>query len=264
MNKFVIVFDLDETLGNFTELYFFWNLLKKYLDNNNLSLNYLNIIFDKFPLFFRPKLFTLLKNLKYKKIHKYCDHIMIYTNNKYDKIWSNNIKNYINYKLNYKLFDKIIYAFKIKGITIENNRTSYEKSYYDFLNCTSLPSNTQVCFIDDKEYNYMKHPNVLYINLEPYYYYENILYIAHYFYYQNENLFNNDYIKFIKYIREKTKNNKNYIINQNYTNDKNYILINTYITEQLIKDINSFLSTKHKNFTKNFKYLKNNKTKKLK
>ena len=40
---------------------------------------------------------------------------MIYTNNQGPKEWTQMIKHYIETRLEYNLFDKIIGAFKIKG-----------------------------------------------------------------------------------------------------------------------------------------------------
>ena len=33
--NYVIVFDVDETLGHFTQLYTFWSLLSEYINNTN-------------------------------------------------------------------------------------------------------------------------------------------------------------------------------------------------------------------------------------
>ena len=52
--NYVIVFDVDETLGHFTQLYTFWSLLSEYINNTN------EIIFfkllDIFPNFLRPSI----------------------------------------------------------------------------------------------------------------------------------------------------------------------------------------------------------------
>ena len=97
-----------------------------------------------------------------------CDGIMIYTNNQGPKEWAEIISNYFSYKIGQKVFDKIIAAFMIRGKKVEPGRTSHDKSYADFINCTKLPKNTQVCFIDDVEHPEMEHKNVYYINVKPY------------------------------------------------------------------------------------------------
>ena len=38
------------------------------------------------------------------------------------------------------------------------------------LSCAQLPENTQICFLDDQDHDEMKRDNVVYINIEPYFY----------------------------------------------------------------------------------------------
>ena len=56
----------------------------------------------------------------------------------------------MKYKLNteYDVFEKIINAFKVNNKIIEHNRTTHKKTYNDFINCTILPENIKICFID--------------------------------------------------------------------------------------------------------------------
>jgi len=70
---------------------------------------------------------------------------------------------YFQYKLNIELFDNVIGAFKIKNKRIEISRTSHSKSYQDFIRCTLLPPSTEICFIDDTEYEKMKNDKIYYI-----------------------------------------------------------------------------------------------------
>ena len=44
-----------------------------------------------------------------------------------------NSKKYLELKLNYKLFDRVISAYKVNGIQIEKKRTSHDKTYKDLL-----------------------------------------------------------------------------------------------------------------------------------
>ena len=66
MENYAIVFDLDETIGHFSQLYNFWNLLSIYL-NKELEQKYFNNLIDLFPLFLRPNILSLMKNIKDKK-----------------------------------------------------------------------------------------------------------------------------------------------------------------------------------------------------
>lgn len=170
----IVVFDLDETLGYFTELGIFWDCLKKYLiiENINKSVTQLdfNNILDLFPEFLRPNIINILTYLKNKKNSKCCHKMMIYTNNQGPKEWAHHIIEYFEEKLNYKLFDQIIAAFKVNGKRVEICRTTHDKSHKDFIKCTKLPMNAEICFLDDVIHPEMINDNIYYINLKPYYY----------------------------------------------------------------------------------------------
>ena len=77
---------------------------------------------------------------------------------------------YFHEKINYALFNKIICAFKVNGERIELNRTTHEKTMSDFIRCTKLPENTQICYLDDMYYPEMANDNVYYIKVNPYVY----------------------------------------------------------------------------------------------
>ena len=93
---------------------------------------------------------------------------MIYTNNQGPPEWAVSIKNYFDYKINYKLFDQIIAAFMVRGEQVELGRTSHDKTTEDLIRCTKLPSDVEICFIDDIYHSGMASDNVYYINVKPY------------------------------------------------------------------------------------------------
>lgn len=256
INNYAVVFDMDETLGSFSQLYRFWNLTKKYLNKSDLNNNYFYEILDLFPLFLRPNILILLELIKKKKITKVCDYVMIYTNNNGPNTWASLIKSYFHYKLNYELFDKIIHAFKINGKQIELCRTSYEKSFSDLINCTQLPVNTKVCFLDDQQHDEMQHKNVVYINIEPYHY--NIKYeiMAYNFYNKFEKLFDNDVKDFINYINLNTRNHNLNTLNKSKV-QKNIDLL---LTNEIIKQIKLFFKSNKHRTHKNRKNYKTNNT----
>ena len=64
--------------------------------------------------------------------------------------WVLSIKRYLELKLNYKLFDRVISAYKVGGVQIEKKRTSHDKTYKDLLAAANLPKNTKVLFFDDQ------------------------------------------------------------------------------------------------------------------
>lgn len=162
----VVVFDLDETLGYFCELGIFVDSLEKVLKRKLSKPEFFEII-DMFPEFLRPDILKILKYIKLKKMKRKFK-VMIYTNNQKSPEWAKDIKDYFEYKLNYKLFDQVILAFKINGVKVEPNRTSHSKSLRDFINCTKLDEPINICFIDDQSHPEMVDENIYYINMFPY------------------------------------------------------------------------------------------------
>jgi hypothetical protein len=167
----IVVFDLDETLGYFVEFGILWDCLNLYLSKNNISElqqpEFIKIL-DLYPEFLRPNIMNILDYLKNKKQTQCCQKLMIYTNNQGHQNWTNNIVSYFETKMKYKLFDKIISAFKINGKRIEVCRTTNNKTYDDFIRCTMLPKNAKICYLDDTFYPEMMHESVYYINIKPY------------------------------------------------------------------------------------------------
>lgn len=172
----VVVFDLDETLGYFFQLGQLWDLMHFYIEKNKKSM-YVKLtqtefteLLNLFPEYLRPNIFSILKYLKHKKEKRQCNGVMLYTNNQSHRSWATLIVNYLNDKTNFSLFDQIISAFKVNGQRIEICRTTNEKTVDDFIRCTKLPANTEICFLDDVYHPEMTGDNVYYIKLNPYTY----------------------------------------------------------------------------------------------
>ena len=164
--KKVIVFDLDETMGYFQNFGVFFYTLQNYIKQTLTFENFCNLL-DLYPEILRPKIFSIFKFVLNHKEYENID-IMIYTNNQGPKEWVQFIKGYFEYKLNSKIFSKIIYAFMINGKKIEMNRTTHVKSYKDLLRTSRIPKSAKVCFIDDVYYETMEDDNLYYIHIEPY------------------------------------------------------------------------------------------------
>ena len=169
MKKKIVVFDVDETLGYFTQLGVFCDCLDEYFNDVNYGNKNFNKILDLCPEFIRPNLFPTLQFLKQKK-NKECYKVMIYTNNQGPQLWVENLKAYFDNKLKFKLFDQIIAAFKVRGKRVELGRTSHDKTIDDFFRCTKLPLDVEICFIDDLFHEKMENDKVYYINVKPYHY----------------------------------------------------------------------------------------------
>jgi len=168
----IVVFDLDETLGYYVEFGMFWDALQDYIKKNNIPIavdqQLFNKVLDLYPEFLRPNIINILNYLKKKKTTKHCHKLMIYTNNQGPDEWAQQIQSYFESKLNYKLFDQIIKAFKIRGKQVELCRTSHMKKHEDLIRCTKIPETTEICFLDDVFHPGMVDDRVYYINLKPY------------------------------------------------------------------------------------------------
>ena len=163
------VFDLDETLGYFTELGIFWDSLKTVL-KKNLTQNHFNELCELFIEFFRPGIFSIISFLLKKKQKSNKVKLLIYTNNQAPKEWTYKIKDYIEKRMNSKIFDQIICAFKVHGKRVEMCRTTHSKTYSDLIKCTQAPENSMFIFMDDQYHDKMKNDFVHYINVKPYSY----------------------------------------------------------------------------------------------
>jgi hypothetical protein len=255
----IVVFDLDETLGYFTEFGILWDCLINYLKNKNgqtLTQSDFNDILDLFPEFLRPNIINILNYLKSKKQSLCCHKMMIYTNNNGPKEWAHHIIDYFSKKINYKLFDQLISAFKINGKIVEVCRTTHDKTYHDFIKCTKLPTNAEICFLDDTFYPEMANDNIYYINVKPYYHDLKLDYMLDIFSKSDigKKIINNDE-EFIKIINEQFKLYKYDCIDKEtkeYEMDK-------IVGKQIIKHLQEFF-----NKTKKNKTIRNKKTKNYK
>ena len=163
----IVVFDLDETLGCFVELGMFCDALEKATSKPIEQVHFFEIL-TLFPEFMRPNIVNILSYLLDKKRSNDCKKIMIYTNNQGPRSWTENIAAYFSHILGEKVFDDIILAFKVRGKTVEICRTSHDKSVKDLVNCTKIPKDTKMCFLDDQFHPEMEDDNVFYINVKPY------------------------------------------------------------------------------------------------
>ena len=164
-----VVFDLDETLGYFTELGIFWDSLNSVL-RKKLNQDDFNKICELYKEFFRPGIFSIITFLLKKKRSSNKTKLLIYTNNQAPKDWTYKIKNYIENRFNTTLFDQIICAFKVNGKRVEMCRTTHSKTYNDLIKCTEAPKNSTFIFMDDQYHDKMRNDLVQYINVKPYTY----------------------------------------------------------------------------------------------
>lgn len=251
MTNKIVVFDLDETLGYFTELGMFWDIIQKYFEKDLGQLSF-NKICDLFPDFFRPHIFVILKFIARKCKESSKNKVMIYTNNQGPKSWTLFIKNYIENKINYKLFNQIICAFKVRGKRIELCRSTHNKTYNDFVNCTKIPESTEICFLDDQMHDQMRNENVYYINVKPYFYSINFEDILDRFisskigksllkkYYRNQAIL----------FKEKCLHEFKYYKHEYYKKSKKEHELDKIVSKKMMIHIQSFFKKKYNNGTK--------------
>lgn len=173
----VFVFDLDETLGCFTELYTLWRFLfispQTYQTLERDRQIIFNELLDLYPEFLRYNILVLLRYIYDQVCLGRCRKIYIYTNNQCQYLdWVKHIVCYLDAKITdgkNALFERPICAFKIGNRTVEPHRTTRDKTYDDLVHCALFPRTTEVCFLDDKYCQKMIHEKVYYIQPPPYY-----------------------------------------------------------------------------------------------
>lgn len=254
-NYKIIVFDLDETLGYFQELSFFIDAIENVLNIKITKYDFFKLI-DEYPEFLRPNILNILDLIKIKKQKNPKIKVMIYTNNQNPKKWVLDIMDYFNNKLNYNLFDKVIAAFKVNGEKIELSRTSHNKTYSDFIRCTKLPKNTNICFIDDQYHPGMINDYVYYIKVKPYMYSVEFRDMADRYYNNNNNIkmdkevFIDNIVMYMKTIQLPI-----------YEKSKDDLNIDNIVSKSIIQHLNIFLSQKLNDKTQKIKIkIKRNKT----
>jgi hypothetical protein len=260
----IVVFDLDETMGYFTEFGIFWDCLINYIKLKNkkeLTDNDFNNILDLFPEFLRPNIINILSYLKKKKQSNCCNKMMIYTNNTGPREWAHHIINYFETKIGYKLIDQIIAAFRINGKQVEICRTTHHKSHDDFIRCTKVPINAEICFMDDNFYPEMSNENIYYINIKPYYHDLNFEYMISTFQESNvgKAIIDDDDVDDFEYIMLKQLKRYKYDV---VKKDEKEYEIDKILGKQIIMHLQDFFKKSNKNKTYKKLIYKKNKTQK--
>ncbi len=165
--KVAVIFDLDETIGHFYQVGKMWEGLKFFYDKKFKEKDFHKML-DLFPHVFRPGIFNVFKFLKAQKIRDPKIKIIIYSNNMGTPKWANMIKKYIEKKINYKLFDKVITAWKVNGVIYEKCRRTNEKTYTEIVRCAKLNKETKIFFVDDAYHPRMFNGKTDYMHIKDY------------------------------------------------------------------------------------------------
>lgn len=166
----IILFDMDETLGHFSQLGLICGAFEIILQRPLTIQNFIDIL-ETYKYYLRPNIMTILKFIKNKKEKNPNMRVAIYTNNSAPSYWTYIIQEYFHYKLNYKLFDTTILSYQFNGGVREKRRTTQEKTIedvYTIFDC--VPKETSIIFIDDQIHNQMIRQNVYYILVDKYVY----------------------------------------------------------------------------------------------
>jgi hypothetical protein len=193
----VVVFDVDETFGHFAQFGLFCTVLDEYY-KADISYKHFNDLVEIFPEIFRPNIIRILDYIRKKKDSGVCSKVMIYTNNQGPDKWVQHIRDYLEMKLRNKamsvasasatelailppLFDHIIGGFKSRNDSSSSSssplsqrypdRTTGEKTVSEFLRCSRLPPDIEICFLDDVLHQRMVDEKVYYIKLQGYHSY---------------------------------------------------------------------------------------------
>jgi len=169
----VVSFDVDETLGSFSDLFVLWNQVRPQTTSIDALRTAFLSLARMYPEFLRPNIVASLKYIHSKIQNRQSHKIYLYTNNQctYPE-WIQLLVYYMDDLVHGNqeptIFEKPICAFKIQNQVVEPRRTSYAKSHADFIQCTFLPKCTEICFVDDTKYEQMIHARVYYIQPPPY------------------------------------------------------------------------------------------------
>ena len=198
----VVVFDVDETFGHFVQFGLFCAVLDEYY-KADISYKHFNDLVEIFPEIFRPNIIRILDYIRKKKDNGVCSKVMIYTNNQGPDKWVQHIRDYLEMKLRERtlasaaassstdlaiippLFDHIIGGFKSRNASGSGSgsgdpsssssrypeRTTGEKTVSEFLRCSRLPPDIEICFLDDVLHERMVDEKVYYIKLQGYHSY---------------------------------------------------------------------------------------------
>jgi hypothetical protein len=189
----VVVFDVDETLGNFSQFSIFTHVIEEYFNKPDITYRHFNDLVDLYPEIIRPSMLRILEYIRKKKNSIPGSKVVIYTNNMGPDKWVAHIRQYFEYKLRASaaasetsgggglaiippLFDHTIGGFKPQNagsvpVSVFPQRTTKEKTVNELIRCARLPSNSEICFLDDVYHPKMADERVYYIKLQAYHSY---------------------------------------------------------------------------------------------
>jgi hypothetical protein len=165
----IILIDMDETLGTFTQISTFLTALTDLcngLDYNKEFFNAMNL----FTCFQRPGIIPILKHMVSLRNTDTINKIVLYTNNQGSNEWVRLIASFFDSQVGCRVFDDIIFAYTVHGRINDIRRTTDEKILDDVHRCIDMYCPTKFLFIDDVLHRGMVRNEVTYLRIEPYTY----------------------------------------------------------------------------------------------
>ena len=128
------------------EISIFLHGLQLIIGRSRIPDKYIFKLLDIWPKFLRAGIMEIFEIIKAEKKNNKCVKAVIYTNNMGPRSWTLLIKRYIEKKLRYKLFDKVITAYRPRELT--NHRTTHSKTYSDLIKSTGYGKDAKFLFLD--------------------------------------------------------------------------------------------------------------------
>tara|TARA_B110000444_G_scaffold254355_1_gene286715 strand:- start:1297 stop:1809 length:513 start_codon:yes stop_codon:yes gene_type:complete len=161
------------------------------------------------------------------------------------------IKDYLEHKINYNLFDKVITKYDTSSAV--NCRTTYQKTHSDLIKCTDLPKHAKILFLDDQEHEKMNHKNITYLKLHGYNFHIKPKIMIKKFLKSKlgKIIPKKEHVKFSKYIYGVLTSEKDFIVSKTIISQKDKTE-----KKRIIKELKKFINIKKQ--TRKFYNNKNN------
>ena len=150
MKKSIII-DFDNTIGYFSQIIYLINIIEKTY-HRKMNQEDVNILLDIYTLSFRPKIFEILKFISELKEKNIIQNLILYTKNK-NETFVKMVLSFIEEQISITtvgneksppLFDHIVFS---------KTKTKYLEPLMKIQNIFDKVE-TQICFIDNKNYKY--------------------------------------------------------------------------------------------------------------
>ena len=158
----VIIFDLDETLGDFGDLSLRW--ASDVVEKKSFA-QFCSFMNDNIEVY--SDIVNVLPKIVESRRAGRIEQIVIYTNNCGHASWACAIAGHIGWLHGMRVFDAVVAGYKPElGPT--QCRLGPAKTYQELCKCLGLHENIRMCFIDDQEHEGMRHANVSYVKIAPF------------------------------------------------------------------------------------------------